>query len=156
MLCWHTRRTGIRVAMPGRPPPRPDIPSGVEDAITRSLCGRGGLTHVCKFFQMIPSVVNLVISVWGMLLWANMTNECMSFYGNDFSNLLLLFKINVVLLAVSAVVLVIVVCVGVATLTAAISQGGKTNRYENIPDHPGGAAPSGLSSVSSTLTEEYV
>mmetsp|Transcript_52199 Transcript_52199/g.130030 ORF Transcript_52199/g.130030 Transcript_52199/m.130030 type:complete len:199 (+) Transcript_52199:128-724(+) len=100
--------------------------------------------------QMIPSVVNLVIAVWGMLLWANMTDECMSFYDNDYGNLVLLFKINVVLLAVSAILLVCVVCVGVAALTAAVSQGGGgTSRYENIPD----SVPE---SGQSSLTEEYV
>lgn len=105
---------------------------------------------------MVPSAINLVISVWGMLLWANMTDECMSMYGNEYSHLLLLFKINVILLAISAVILLIVVCVGVAALTAVVTQGSGTSRYENIPDQPGGGdAPSGGSDPSK-LTEEYV
>lgn len=104
--------------------------------------------------QMIPSVVNLVISVWGMLMWANMTDECMSMYNNDYSHLLLLFKINVIIMAISAVILLCVVCIGAAALTAAITQGSGTSRYENIPDQPGGGdAPSG---DSAKLTEEYV
>lgn len=104
--------------------------------------------------QMIPSVVNLVISVWGMLMWANMTDECMSMYNNDYSHLLLLFKINVIIMAISAVILLCVVCIGAAALTAALTQGSGTSRYENIPDQPGGGdAPSG---DSSKLTEEYV
>jgi hypothetical protein len=97
--------------------------------------------------QMIPSVINLVIAVWGVLLWANMTEECMGFYENDFSSLLLLFKINVILLSISFVILILVIIVGAAALTAAISHG-QTARYENIPDT--------MPQQSSTLTEEYV
>jgi hypothetical protein len=97
--------------------------------------------------QTVPSVINLVIAVWGVLLWANMTEECMSFYDNDFNSLLLLFKINVILLSISFVILVLVVVAGAAALTAALSHG-KTARYENIPDS--------VPQQSSTLTEEYV
>ena len=44
----------------------------------------------------IPSCVTLVLAVWGVLLWANMTGECHHFYETTYPNLLLLFKISVI------------------------------------------------------------
>merc|ERR1712216_480516 len=74
------------------------------------------------FMQFIPGCITLVLSVWGVLLWANMTEQCHHFYEAEYPNLLLLFKISVILGVISFVGVLCMLCVLGSVLVMGLSQ----------------------------------
>jgi hypothetical protein len=103
------------------------------------------LANLGVVMKMIPSVMNFIIAVWGILLWANLSDDCEKYYTREYPSLLLLFKISVIFLICTFVLLVCALCIATTTLVGAFTQGGP-ERYENIPD----------STEKSAETEEYV
>jgi len=102
----------------------------------------------------IPSCVTLVLAVWGVLLWANMTGECHHFYETTYPNLLLLFKISVIFGVISFVGFICVMCVLGTVLVAGLSQmnSGTGAGFHDIPDS---ADDSGAGNKAEQ-TEDYV
>jgi hypothetical protein len=102
----------------------------------------------------IPSCVTLVLAVWGVLLWANMTGECHLYYEANYPNLLLLFKISVIFGVISFVGFVCVMCVLGTVLVAGLSQmnSGTGAGYNDIPDSLDRDASEGKAEQ----TEDYV
>jgi hypothetical protein len=87
------------------------------------------------YLQVIPLSMTLFMAVWGVLLWANMSERCNAFYDEAYWALYLVFKINVILLIIGFVVILIALCgVLVALCIALASVSGRPDRYENIPD----------------------
>jgi len=91
------------------------------------------LANLGVVMRMVPSVMNFIIAVWGILLWVNMTKDCDHYYEREYPSLLLLFHISVVFLICTFVLLVCALCIATTTLAAAFTQSGP-DRYENIPD----------------------
>ncbi len=79
-----------------------------------------------RLFQAGPATLTLVICVWGVLLWANMTSECFEFYSVNFMQLLILFYIDVVMLVAGLISVAIMVCVVLGSLAVLIARNGKT------------------------------
>jgi hypothetical protein len=105
------------------------------------------LANLGVVVRIVPSVVNFIIAVWGILLWVNMTKDCNEYYTREYPSLLLLFHISVVCVICTFVILVCALCIATTTLAAAFTQSGP-DRYENIPDANEPNKP--------TETEEYV
>jgi hypothetical protein len=72
--------------------------------------------------QLVPGCTTAVLSVWGVLLWANMTEQCHHFYESEYPNLLLLFKISVILGVISFVGVVCMLCVVGSVIVMGLSQ----------------------------------
>ena len=98
----------------------------------------------------IPSCVTLVLAVWGVLLWANMTGECHLYYEANYPNLLLLFKISVIFGVISFVWFALVTCVVAPKLRQLVS--GTGAGYSDIPDSLDRDASEGTAEQ----TEDYV
>ena len=77
-------------------------------------------------FQAIPATLTLMVCVWGVLLWANMTSECFEFYSVHFMPLLILFYIDVVMLVGGLISVGILVCVVLGSLGILIARKGQT------------------------------
>jgi hypothetical protein len=60
----------------------------------------------------IPPILNLAFFFWGFIIWISMSTECMMFFDSSYWDLLLLFKINVVLLSVMFFFLICLLCLG--------------------------------------------
>lgn len=79
--------------------------------------------------------MTLFMAVWGVLLWANMSEGCNAYYDEAYWALYLVFKINVVLLIIGFAAILITLCgVLIALCVALASVNGRPDRYENIPD----------------------
>ena len=104
----------------------------------------------------IPSCVTLVLAVWGVLLWANMTGECHNFYETKYPNLLLLFKISVIFGVISFIGFICVLCVLGTVLVTGLSQmnSGTGAGYNDIPDSVEGLG--GNADNKADQTEDYV
>jgi hypothetical protein len=115
------------------------------------------------FMQFIPGCITLVLSVWGVLLWANMTEQCHHFYEAEYPNLLLLFKISVILGVISFVGVLCMLCVLGSVLVMGLSQmnSGTGAGYHDIHADSmdggggGGGAP-GSAPNNAKETEDYV
>jgi cytochrome b subunit of formate dehydrogenase len=90
---------------------------------------------ICLF--LAPSLIMLFMAVWGVVLWADLPSECDHYYSETYWALFLVFKINVVLLAIALVISLIAVsarlvdfCDAAATL---ISGNVLSGGYDNIP-----------------------
>jgi len=108
---------------------------------------------------VIPTCVTLVLAVWGVMLWANMTTECHLFYEKMFPNLLLLFKISVILGLISFVGFICVICVigGAFFLGMAQMSSGTGAGYNDIPDmYDDNGVPSNGNGGKANQTEDYV
>ena len=55
------------------------------------------------FMQFIPGCITLVLSVWGVLLWANMTELCDTYYETHHPLLLAIFHIQVIIMSIASV-----------------------------------------------------
>jgi hypothetical protein len=77
-------------------------------------------------FQAVPATLTLIVCVWGVLLWANMTSECFEFYSVNFMQLLILFYIDVVMLVAGLISVGILVCVVIGSLGVLIARKGQT------------------------------
>ena len=86
--------------------------------------------------QHVPGFLSLLLAIWGFLLWYHLTPECEALYGVDNGSLLIVFKINVVMLAVGFIFNICLVCLLVAGLSSMMgsAMGGAPDRYESIPD----------------------
>jgi hypothetical protein len=74
------------------------------------------------------------MTVWGVLLWANITSECTEYYENFYWDLFLVFKINVVLLIILFSLYAIAICCIAAMMLSGSSINSTTEQYEKIPD----------------------
>ena len=75
------------------------------------------------------------MTIWGVLLWANMSKQCDAYYSEAYWALYLVFKIHVVLSTIVFVAAMIALCTALVVLCIALgSVGGRPDRYENIPD----------------------
>ena len=91
----------------------------------------------------VPPVINLAMAVWGMALWIQMGDTCMLALESRFWDLVLLFKINVILLSISFVVFLCIICLGAAFLGAVASGslgGADGAGYTSLLGGRGGAA----------------
>jgi hypothetical protein len=62
------------------------------------------------------------MSVWGVLLWANITPECFEYYSVYYLGLLILFYIDVVLLVVGVVVCLLLIILVFGSLGVMVLQ----------------------------------
>ena len=76
------------------------------------------------------------MGVWGVLLWMNITPQCGDFYESNYSSLLLIFKVYVVVLLIGFVSYLCTVCILLVVGTTVIMSmlGGSPDRYDSIPD----------------------
>jgi hypothetical protein len=72
----------------------------------------------------VPPVINLAMAMWGMYLWSQMGDKCMMALEAGYWDLVLLFKINVILLSISLFVFICILCLGAAFLGGAAATGG--------------------------------
>ena len=72
--------------------------------------------------QLVPGCTTAVLSVWGVLIWANMTEQCHHYYETEYPNLLLLFKISVILGVIAFVGTVCMLCVVGSVIVMGLSQ----------------------------------
>jgi hypothetical protein len=87
------------------------------------------------YFQAIPVSMTLFMTVWGVLLWANMSTKCDAYYSEAYWALYLVFKIQVVVLSVLFVIGLLALCAMLIALFHALgSVNSRPDRYENIPD----------------------
>jgi hypothetical protein len=84
----------------------------------------------------ISGLFSLVMGVWGILLWTNLTNECDVFYDTNYPSLLLIFKVYVVVLIIGFLSYVCALCLLLVVGTTVIMSmlGGSAERYDSIPD----------------------
>jgi hypothetical protein len=73
----------------------------------------------------VPPVINLAMALWGMYLWSQMGDKCMMALEAGYWDLVLLFKINVILLSISFFVFICILCLGAAFLGGAAATGGR-------------------------------
>jgi hypothetical protein len=74
-------------------------------------------------------IVTLCMAVLGMLLWANMTEKCASFYGTEYGGLLMIFKALVCMMWIGLPITVWSLC----------SYLSRPEEYHTIPDEAAGA-----------------
>jgi len=103
----------------------------LSSCVLSMIANLGGI----PVLMAIPPVVNLGFFVWGFFMWMAIDTECMLFFESSYWDLLLLFKISVILLSVTFFVLCCMVCIGAAMLGA----GGA----EALPGFAGGAKTPG-------------
>ena len=90
-----------------------------------------------------PVIVMLGMAVWGIVLWANLTETCASFYGTKSGGLLLLFK-----------VLVCMMWIGLPIAVWSLgSYLWRPERYQAIPDEAAGAEKDSEQSLAAQATE---
>ena len=76
-----------------------------------------------------------------MCLWSQMGEKCMMAMEAKFWDLVLLFKINVILLSISFFVFLCIICLGAAYLGSAFATGGRGGDCGWIHKYFGGAQP---------------
>jgi len=121
----------------------------IMQAFTKNVDGSPNMV-----MGFIPSCVTLVLAVWGVLLWANMTGDCHHFYEATYPNLLLLFKISVIFGVISFVGFICVMCVLGTVLVAGLSQmnSGTGAGYNDIPN----SSDDSSTPSKAEQTEDYV
>ena len=84
----------------------------------------------------ISGIFSLIMGIWGIMLWTNLTKECDVFYYTSYPSLLLIFKVYVVVLILCFLSYVCALCLLLAVGTTVIMSmlGGSPERYESIPD----------------------
>ena len=84
----------------------------------------------------VSGILSLIMGVWGVLLWMNITPQCGDFYESNYSSLLLIFKVYVVVLLIGFVSYLCTVCILLVVGTTVIMSmlGGSPDRYDSIPD----------------------
>mmetsp|Transcript_56275 Transcript_56275/g.115090 ORF Transcript_56275/g.115090 Transcript_56275/m.115090 type:complete len:212 (-) Transcript_56275:147-782(-) len=84
---------------------------------------------------MIPNGVLIVTSVWGVLLWINMSKECHAFYDAAFPSLLWIFYVLVVVTLFAVGTACCCACVLLVAIISHVSGGGGgLPRFDEIPD----------------------
>ncbi len=76
-----------------------------------------------------PVIVMVCMAVLGMLLWANMTEKCASFYGTNYGGLLMVFKVLVCMMWIGLPI----------TVWSLGSYLSRPEEYHTIPDNAAGA-----------------
>ncbi|EKX32335.1 hypothetical protein GUITHDRAFT_166724 [Guillardia theta CCMP2712] len=111
---------------------------GTLSAIIAAFTTLTGLTAV-------PPLINLSMAIWGIMLWSSMGDACMEFFEKRFWHLALLFKITVVLLAITLFTFFCIICVGAAFLGGTVATGGilpSMRGYSAISGDRAGETPS--------------
>ena len=76
-------------------------------------------------FQAIPAALTLLVTLWGVFLWAIMSAQCFEFYSLHFLPLLLLFYLDVILLVAGILIACTVILMVFGSLGFAIAHKGK-------------------------------
>ncbi|EKX51937.1 hypothetical protein GUITHDRAFT_102548 [Guillardia theta CCMP2712] len=106
-----------------------------------------------SILQFALAMVNLGISVWGMWLWASISNNCWTYFESSFWDLALLFKINVILLAITFFMTLCVMCMGIMFLGSSIP-GSTDSGYQRMPNEDDDKDEALRSAASAGKTDE--
>jgi hypothetical protein len=93
-------------------------------------------TAMFNALGQVSGLFSLLMGIWGILLWMNITPQCADFYETNYSSLLLIFKVYVVVLLIGFVSYVCTACILLVVGTTVIMSmlGGSSARYDSIPD----------------------
>jgi len=107
-----------------------------------------------KFLNFIPACLSFILAGWGVFIWGTMSGDCHHFYEATYPNLLLLFKISVIIACVGFLILCCVLCIMGTVLVAGLSQmnSGTGAGYNDIPS----ADEAKTEEAKSKQTEDYV
>mmetsp|Transcript_20060 Transcript_20060/g.47834 ORF Transcript_20060/g.47834 Transcript_20060/m.47834 type:complete len:211 (+) Transcript_20060:99-731(+) len=120
-----------------------------------------------KLLTAIPNIIGIVVAVWGLLLWVNISKDCAAYYTEDYPTLLFLFYVLVTITVITFTASICSFCCMIVLLTASVSSSGTTSRYDDIPDDYNpfqqntntgyqGVPQDGPVDASKLETEEYV
>ena len=93
-------------------------------------------TLLFQALGQVSGILSLIMGVWGVLLWLNITPGCAELYETNYFSLLIIFKVYVVVLIIGFVSYVCTACILLVVGTTVIMSmlGGSPDRYDSIPD----------------------